>query len=178
MYFTNPTKANKRQLANTVYWAVFFSRSEFNTLESVTGEKIFPASDVLFKELSMKDAALDVGIGGLLDLSTPCSVQLTTAISLPFIDDDDQTINNLIRSWIKESPVYTKGRVLNLHKDSSTLQTLTLFKLNIKGEKIENGKLEFKVFPNEELVQTFNSDPSAMVDKLSLRRYQVVINLI
>lgn len=171
MYFTNPSKV-KKTFANTCNYAIFFSKSEWNVLETVTGEKIFPATDVSFKELTMSNHSLSVGIGGVLNLDTPFSVQLTQGIAISFIDDvEDQTINNLIREWIKNSPVYTKGRILNLHKDSSHTIGLTLFKLNSKGEKINNGKLEFTVFPSEELVQTFNSDPSAMVDKLSLRCY-------
>lgn len=171
MYFTNPSKLSY-DMALTNTWAVVFDDEKFNILKSVDDTPLFPASDVSFKELTMNNAPLQVGIGGALDLSTPSSVTLTTGVELSFIDDDKQSINDAIRAWIKNSPVFTNGRCLNLTKASQYTKTLTLHKLTKAGEPITGeSKLIFTVFPSEELVQDFNSNISFRTDKLSLRCY-------
>lgn len=171
MYFTNPTKLSyDMPLSNT--WAVTFDDSSFNILESVDGVAIFPASDISFKEMTLNNAPLNVGIGGVLDMSTPTAVTTTIGIEINFIDDDAQTINSLLRTWIKESPVYTSGRSLHITKKSSSTKTVTLYKLRKDGSfTLGDSKLVFTVFPSEELVQAFNSTNEFRVDRMSLRCY-------
>jgi hypothetical protein len=171
MYFTNPTKVNyDLPLSNT--WAVTFDDKSFNILSSVDGTPIFPASDVSFKELTISNTSLQIGISGVLDMGTPSCVIGTTQIDINFIDNDNQDINTAIRKWIKDSPVYTKSRSLHITKSSQYTKTVTLYKLKKDGTQASgDSKLVFTVFPSEELVQDFNSDMAFRTDKLSLRCY-------
>lgn len=170
-YFTNPSKLSyDMALSNT--WAAAFDDDKFNILETVGGGKIFPLSDIVFKEMTLPNAPLTVGIGGVLDLSTPTTVLRTTQVTLNFIDNDKQDINEAIREWIKSSPVYTTGRSLFLTKPSKHTKILTLYKLKKDGTfSSGDPKQVFTVFPSEELVQTFNSENAFRVDNLTLRCY-------
>ena len=170
-YFTNPTKLSyDMALSNT--WALTFDDESFNILETVSGGHIFPLSEVIFKEMTIQNAPLNIGIGGALDMSTPTSVLVTTGLTLTFIDDDPQTINSKIREWIKSSPVYQKGRSLHITKKSNYTKTVTLYKLKKDGTFAKgDAKLTFTVFPSEELVQAFNSNSDFRTDSLSLRCY-------
>jgi hypothetical protein len=169
--FTNPSKI-KYTFANSINWAVSFDDNSLNLIEASDGTPLFPASDVSFKEFAMSQFAIPIGINGNLDMSVPSSVQRPTKIDLSFMDDSDHTINTKIRDWILSSPVFTVSRSLNIHKPSSYTKTVTLYKLKENGTQITKyGKQVFTVFPSEELVQLFNSSPSALVDKLTLRCY-------
>lgn len=168
--FTSPDKLGYT-FARTNLWAVVFSDSSFNTVTATNGSKIFPASDVLFKENTIAQTPIQIGPGGALSIPNPTSVVRPTNITISLLDDEKQSINAKIRDWILSSPVYLKGRALSLHGSKYT-KSITVYKLDVTGKVIPKyGKIVLNVFPSEELVQTFNSDPSAQVDRLTFACY-------
>lgn len=170
-YFTNHTKIDYT-FAKTNGWALFFDDKKFNIIKSTTDIALFPSSDVSFKELDAHGANLATGIAGSLDLDLPRAFIKATTLDLTFIDDNNHSINTAIREWIKSSPVYLKSRVLRFYgRASSHTKSVKLFKLDEKGQPITKGRLEFQVFPHGDLVQLFNSNDTALVDRLSLRCY-------
>jgi len=127
---------------------------------------------VSFKELGSTNASLNIGIGGSLDLGTTNAYQLPTKLDLTFVDNERQDINSLIRDWILGSPVYQLSRTLSFHKISQYTKEVTVYKLGKDGSKINAyGKQTFTCFPSGDIVQLFNSDPGARVDKLELRLF-------
>lgn len=168
--FTHPGNLGYT-FARTNTWAVVFSDAAFNIITATDGTKLFPASDVLFKEYTIASTPILLGPAGALSINNPTSVIKPTVVNISFLDEQKQEINAKIRDWILTSPVYLKSRSLSLRGSKYTKQ-LTIYKLDIKGKPIPKyGKIVLDVFPTEEIVQVFSNDPSAQIDKLALACY-------